>query len=318
MPYFHATAVFEASGVSLAEADRNAAALFKSLRHQRISYYEHEVVPGAGPYPPAKMLYFSAIADFDVEAASEERAGEMAEEVLENLATDEVQYVAFGLTAGEQRVRPEQKASRAREESDVEEEQEARAESGDSGARRGRGRGSRGRGRRRRGERETEGTTEEAAQELEALPETAEPEEPAQQAATDAGPHMDESPVVAADAVPPTPPSLQEQEAPSPSPKKGAVPEIPSLPPPRSSVAMRVTLAVSFHASELGLPQNGSGLPDQEELLSRATTEARRRHPELPAEVEPTHEIVSQPWGDTVLTLTWQYEVPVPSATDEA
>jgi hypothetical protein len=81
---------------------------------------------------------------------------------------------------------------------------------------------------------------------------------------------------------------------------------------------MRVTLAVSFHASELGFPQNGSGLSEREELISRGTMEARRRHSELPRDVEPTPEVVIQPWGDVVLTLTWQYDVPVPSATEGA
>ena len=49
-----------------------------------------------------------------------------------------------------------------------------------------------------------------------------------------------------------------------------------------------------------------------------ATAEARRRHPELPADLTPESEVVSQPWGDTVLTLTWHYDVPVPSAVDAA
>src|SRR5215475_11139068 len=150
MPYFHAIAVFEATGDSLEEADRHAAALFRSLRHQRVSYYEHDAAPAAGPYPPAKTLYFSIIADFDVDAPSEERAGEIAEEALEALASDDVQYVAFGLTAGEQRVRPGRKAQRAEDEAEEEAGPETQAED-EARARKGRGRGSRGRGRKRRG-----------------------------------------------------------------------------------------------------------------------------------------------------------------------
>jgi len=81
---------------------------------------------------------------------------------------------------------------------------------------------------------------------------------------------------------------------------------------------MRVTLSVTLHASELPVPTNGSTLPDQAELIALATAEARRRHPELPADITPESEVMSQPWGDTVLTLTWHYDVPVPSAIDAA
>ncbi len=81
---------------------------------------------------------------------------------------------------------------------------------------------------------------------------------------------------------------------------------------------MRVTLTVTLHASELPLPTNGSAWPEQQELLRMATAEARRRHPELPAEVTPECEVVSLPWGDTLLALTWHYDVPVPSSADAA
>jgi hypothetical protein len=80
---------------------------------------------------------------------------------------------------------------------------------------------------------------------------------------------------------------------------------------------MRVTLTVTLHASELALPANGVTLPEPEELIGLATAEARRRHPELPAEINPDCKIVSLPWGDTLLTLTWHYDVPVPSSTED-
>ena len=79
---------------------------------------------------------------------------------------------------------------------------------------------------------------------------------------------------------------------------------------------MRVTLSVSLRASELSPPINGAALPDREELLALAMAEARRRHPELPADIAPEPAAVSQQGGETVLTLTWHYNVPVPSATD--
>jgi hypothetical protein len=79
---------------------------------------------------------------------------------------------------------------------------------------------------------------------------------------------------------------------------------------------MRVTLSVSLRASELSPPINGAALPDREELLALAMAEARRRHPELPADIAPEPAAVSQQGGETVLTLTWHYNVPVPSAAD--
>ena len=75
---------------------------------------------------------------------------------------------------------------------------------------------------------------------------------------------------------------------------------------------------MSFRASEFGLLANGASSLDQDEFLARAIAESRTRHPELPAEIAPTHEIIVQPWGEVILTLTWAYDVPVPSAAEEA
>ena len=94
--------------------------------------------------------------------------------------------------------------------------------------------------------------------------------------------------------------------------------DAPPEPPPRSSAFMRVTLTMSFRAVELGVQANGDGALDQDEFLARAIAEARSRHPEVPADATPTHEVVAQPWGETVLTLTWAYDVPVPSALADA
>jgi hypothetical protein len=80
---------------------------------------------------------------------------------------------------------------------------------------------------------------------------------------------------------------------------------------------MRVTLAVTVRAFELTQRTNGAGVSDQQELTALAITEARRRHPELPADVAPVLQFSPLPQGDTLLTLTWHYDVPVPSASEE-
>src|SRR5713226_5612795 len=146
MPYFHAIAVFEACGSSSAEADRAAAALFKTVRHPRVRYYEHDTSGGLGPSPKTAPLSFTVIADFDVEAGNEESAADIVEEILDSLSTEAIQYFAHGITAGEQRVRPEQRAQHAAEPAP---EREAHLERGDREERGGRKRGPRGRGRRR-------------------------------------------------------------------------------------------------------------------------------------------------------------------------
>jgi hypothetical protein len=316
MPHFHATAVFEAKGTSLEEVDRTAASVFRSLHYNRIHYYEHDVTAGGGPYPSSKTLYFSVIAEFDVDAGTEDKAGELAADALESLATDDVQFIAFGLTQGEQRVRPAERAPR--EEAEPERRQEARVEEGETEERKGKKRGSRGRGRKRKGEREGEAVYDEG---VESAPvqaaEAGEPEiEAAEEAMTPAASAVVERPLVE------TPLEVLTTSIDKVEPETRPItyyiePEEVS-PPPRSSEAMHVTVAVSFRASELGFQPNGSGSIDREELLSRAVAEARSRHPELPTDVAPTHEVVIQPWGEVVLTLMWAYDVPVPSATEEA
>ncbi len=302
MPYFHATAVFEARGAFAEEADRAAAALLKTLRHPRIQYYEHETSGGAGPYRPAGPLYFTVVADFDVEAPGEEGAADMIEDVLDSLSTDTIQYCAHGITAGERRVRPEQRVAPAPEQ---ESEREARSEQEERG---GRKRGSRSRGRRRGGVREAESPREEEpTTPLSSSPQAGSAQLPAQIETVPLATPVEEE----------TGAETRTQERKQPAPVTYAEVEAP-LPPPRSSAAMRVTLAVTLRASELPRPTNGSVFPDQQELIHLATAEARRRHPELPEEISPECKIVSLPWGEVVLTLTWHYHVPVPSAADTA
>ena len=87
MPYFHATAVFEPRGASVEEADRTAAAFFKTIRHPRVRYYEHDTSGGLGTSQKTDSPYFTVIADFDVEAGNEESATDIVEEVLDALST---------------------------------------------------------------------------------------------------------------------------------------------------------------------------------------------------------------------------------------
>ncbi|MGH8005660.1 MAG: hypothetical protein ACREQ3_01475, partial [Candidatus Binatia bacterium] len=217
MPHFHATAVFEARGSSPEETDQRAATLFKTLRHPRVLYYEHDTSGGLGPYPPAKARYFTVIADFDVEAQGEERAADMVEEVLDAFSPDDMQYLTHGLTPGEQRVRPEQHAPR---EADREPERKTRSQRDGQEDRRDRRRGSRGRGRNRDAERETRAPHE---QESQAVPTARQEEEPpATPVQTKAFPFPEESVTVTTKAFPSpqesvaastaTQPASQEQE----------------------------------------------------------------------------------------------------------
>ena len=300
MPYFHATAVFEARGSSPDEVDRTATALFRTIRHPRVRYYEHDTSAGMSTASKSAFLYFTVIADFDVEAGNEESATDLVEEVLDVLSNETVQYFTHGITAGEQRVRPEPRAQHR--------DAPVREAQVDQGERGGRKRGTRGRGRRRGGAREAEEIREE---ELEAAPTTSLLEEQAETVSTIAlSPEISDEASAAVEVRVP---------APEPSPPAPTLVEAePPLSPPRSSTAMRVTLTVTLHASELTLPTDGSALPEQDELINLAMTEARRRHPELPAADTSECQVVSLPWGDTLLTLTWHYDVPVPSSTDAA
>ncbi|MEW6300334.1 MAG: hypothetical protein AB1671_21785 [Thermodesulfobacteriota bacterium] len=292
MPYFHALAVFEVRESSAEGADRAAAALLKAIRHPRVLLYEHDTSGGLGPYASAAAMYFSVLADFDVEAQTEERAADLVEEVLEDLSTDTIQFLAVGLTPGERRV-----AHKAQP------EEERRPEQGGRDERGGKGRRPRGRGKKREAQRETEVPREDTPLST-PEPETVPP-------AARVGPPSAQTQEPARVVVQPTG-TAEAPVTPLPRPVEVEAP----LPPPRSSPSMRVTLSVSLHVSEL-IPQfNGSALPEEQELLTLALAEARRRYPELPAGLTPDAELVSHPWGETILTLTWRYDVPVPSAEE--
>jgi len=304
MPYFHATAVFESRGTSLEEAERTAAALLTALRHPHIQYYEHDTGGGLGPYPPSKSLYFTTVADFDVEAHTEEKAVDAVEEVLDSLSSEEVQYLGHGIVPGNQRVQPQQ---RTQPEDERKSEKKVQAEQGGQEEHGGKGRRSRGRRRGRGRERETDGGSEERPQES-----SPPPEEPVPVLAASSAPAV-EAPIKTRTI------SRAISEEPASSVSTSESEELGLLPPPtRSSAVMRVTLKVNLRATELARPIYGSLLPDHRELISLALAEARRRHPELPANVAPEATTSSLPAGDQLLTLTWHYEAPVPSASEEA
>ena len=340
MAYFHATAVFETRGASQEDADRAALAVFKSVRHPRVHFHEHDTNGGLGPFPPGKSLYFTTIAEFDIEAAREEQAGEIADEVLDAISTDAAQYLALGIVSGSQRVSPEQPFARDEEPLAVMAPEAARVEQEDpqedvEEPYEGKGRRPRGRRRKRGPEREARPPVEEHPQEEEAPAPLARRVPPAIPAGVEV---LDIStpsaPPPAAPVAPVVPAPREEQprtvtvselniEAPRPvtieAPRTVAISTLnieapqtislsdlfveaaPPVAPPRSSAMMRVTLTVNVKTSELS-KSNDRFLTDSD-LLALACAEARRRHPELPA-------------GDTLFLLTWHFDRPIPSASD--
>lgn len=311
MAYFHITAVFETRGASQAEAERVAAAAFPLLRHPRMQYYEHDTSGGLGPYPPGQSLYFTTMAEFDVEAYTEEKAVELAEDLLDRFSTEDLQYLGHGIIPGNQRVQPEDRRSAREEESrgaaESDEGQGDREERGSKSRRpqRGRGRG------RKSGRRDTESEMRAEEQTADTAGETANvaPES----APVDLTPEAREPDPVR----PPRARVVRNEPAPVTSPVEveEVIPSPPPPPPPRSSAAMRVTLTVNLRASEVtqSYDQGGSG---DDDLITLAVTEARRRHPELPTDVAPDSALSSLPAGDRLILLTWHYQSPVASAAE--
>ena len=258
------------------ETDRAAASLLASVSHRRLRYFEHEVVPAAAGLD-GSLPHFTVFADFDVEAQSEEKATELVDEVFDAVSTDDLQYLSHGLVSGEQRVHRSPRAA---------EDDEQEANGAPRGGRGGRRRGGRGRGRGARAE-------------APAVSPTGMPDLPA-----DSSVEQDSPALAAADDS-----AIEEIPVDTPPEEIPVEPEGPPRPPSRSSASMQVKTTVTLRASELALPANS----DSEELIALATTEARRRHPDLPGDA-PESDVSLLPWGETVLTLTWSYDVPVPSA----
>lgn len=311
MPHFHAVALFESRGSSFEAMDHAVTSLLASVSHKRLHYYEHETIEGPGPHGDA--INFVVFAEFDVEAHTEEKATDLVDDVLDEISTEEIQYFTHGLLPGKPRVRQTPRTSSQDEPDDQDADTERRDSRG------GRRRGTRGRGRSRANERGDErravsGDTAEVSAEQgvesesrEAEARYAETAEPA----PEAGPAADVPDDQSVPTAPASQPSVDAAEV-----EDLFAPEEPEPPPARSSSSMQVKTAVTLRASELGHASNGETAPDQDALLTLATAEARRRHPELPGDIAPESHITSLPWGDIVLTLTWSYDVPVPSAAE--
>ncbi|MBM4255867.1 MAG: hypothetical protein FJ147_08215 [Deltaproteobacteria bacterium] len=313
MAHFHITAVFETKGESQAEAERVAAAAFPGLRHPRLHYYEHDTSGGLGPYPPSRSLYFTTIVELDAEAYTEEKAVELAEDILDRFSTDEIQYLGHGIIPGTPRVRPEDRKAEVAEDdrratADGEEGADGQEEPRGKGRRSQRGRG-RGRGRKSdRRDKDHDRGSEERERVADASQEPA--NEIVAAAASDTTPVVGEAAPVA-----PAPVRAPREAAPPPPPLEIEEPAPPPLPPRRSSSAMQVTLTVDLRASEVSSPYAYSSMAD-DELIALAITEARRRHAEIPVDTSPDSATSALPGGDRLISLTWRYEAPVPSAAE--
>ena len=292
MPNFHALAVFEACGSSTEEIQESVSSLFASFSHQRVRYHEHELSAGPSAAPAGKSFYCMVFIDCDVDAYTEEKALDFANDAFEYISTEACQYLAFGLVPGRQRV------------------QRRREEASDTAAseRGGRRRGTPGRGRRRRDEQERDrGARQETDQ-----TQVSQGEVPSTPAAEPGETPPAPEPEIQAVAVEP-----EEVEAPTELEVDVEAGE-PPAPPPRSSAAMQVTVTVKLRASELKDALNGEVSPAQQDLVQMAIAEARNRHPEVPADVAPESESTPLPGGDTLLSLTWKYPAPVLSSKESA
>ncbi len=290
MPNFHALAVFEACGSSTEEIQATVSSLFASLSHQRVRYHEHELSEGPSVAPAGKNFYCMVFVDCDVDAYTEEKALDFANDAFEYIATETCQYLAFGLIPGRQRVQ------RRREEA-------SDADTNERGRRR---RGTQGRGRRRRDDQDRDrGVPQETEQIQVSQGESAAPPEP-EPSETPPAPEPERQAVEVEPEEVEAPTELEiDVEAGGPPP-----------PPPRSSAAMQVTVTVKLRASELKDSLNGEA--PQQDLVQMAIAEARNRHPEVPADIAPESESIPLPGGDTLLSLTWKYPAPVPSSKESA
>ncbi len=288
---FHALAVFEASGSSTEEIQEAASSLFASFSHQRVRYHEHELSAGPSAPSTANNAYCMVFVDCDVDAYTEEKALNFANDAFEYISTETCQYLALGLVPGRQRVQ------RRREES-----------SGtDVNERSGRRRGMQGRGRRRRDEQARAEETRQEKDTAPVSPREAAPPPDAEPSETPPAPEPEVQVIaVEPDAV----------EAPTELEVDAEASE-PPAPPPRSSAAMQVTVTVKLLASELQDALNGEAPSAQPDLVQMAIAETRNRHPEVPADVVPESESTPLPGGDTLLSLTWKYPAPVPSSGDD-
>lgn len=340
MPNFHALAVFEASGASTEDVQAEVSSLRGSLAHQRVRYYAHEMSesPNASA-ANAGRVHCMVFVDCDVDAHTEEKAMELAEDVFDRVSTQTCVYLALGLLPGRQRVSPQREdadATAPRSDADRDERPERQGR----GRRRG---GRRGQGRRRGAD---DRPSDERRREGDATADRPRPSRPAtrDEAAVRATREADptqavspvEPPVAAADSDARTEPNREAEplthdetsDAPDADAHVDDAPTelevaldstAPAAPSQRSSNAMQITVTVKLRASELTAAADteapAAGV-DEAELLRLAVSEARGRHPEVPADVSPECESAPLPGGDSLLSLTWKYPAPVPSSRD--
>ncbi len=320
MPNFHALAVFDACGPSTENIQEAVSSLFDAFSHPRVRYHEHEMSEGPGNSAPDKS-YCMVFVDCDVDAYTEEKALDFANDAFEHISTETCEYLALGLIPGRQRVQ-----RRGEESSET-----------DADERGGRRRSTRGRGRRRRDDQERdEGTRQETAQ-TQVRAAAARPA-----AETNETPRVQKQQnqdIRDLEVEPVETPRVQKQQKQQKQDIRAleVEPEVepveapteleveasePSAPPPRSSHAMQVTVTVKLRASELQAASqdasNDEAPPTPDDLVRMAVTEARNRHPEVPADVAPESESTSLSGGDTLLSLTWKYPAPVPSSKEDS
>ena len=306
MPDFHVLAVFEASGSSPDEIQEAVATLFDSLSHQRVRYYEHELSEGSSAPPSSGSPHYCMVfADFDVDAYTEDKAMDFAGDALDYISTETCQFLVLGIVPGKQRVQPKREEARQ----------------SDQDERGGRRRGTRGRGRRRQDSQEREAIPADPAPgdpvreaPEEALSESASQNEPVSQTNEVLLPESDVSALEMEPSAVDTSSGQAEHAEQAGHAEEGASSTPP--PPSRSSGSMRVTVTVKLRASELTDTHNGDATAEPQDLLQQAIAEARRRNPEVPADVLPESESTPLPGGDTLFSLTWKYAAPVPSAKD--
>ena len=322
MPNFHALAVFDACGPSTENIQEAVSSLFDAFSHPRVRYHEHEMSEGPGNSAPDKS-YCMVFVDCDVDAYTEEKALDFANDAFEHISTETCEYLALGLIPGRQRV---QRRGEESSEPDADERggrrhvQRRGEESSETDAdeRGGRRRSTRGRGRRRRDDQERdEGARQETGQTQvrEAAARPAAETNEAPRVETPRVQKQQNQDIRALEA------DLEVEPVEAPTELEVEASE-PSAPPPRSSHAMQVTVTVKLRASELQAvsqdASNDEAPPTPEDLVRMAVTEARNRHPEVPADVAPESESTSLSGGDTLLSLTWKYPAPVPSSKEDS
>ena len=350
MPNFHALAVFDACGPSTENIQEAVSSLFDAFSHPRVRYHEHEMSEGPGNSAPDKS-YCMVFVDCDVDAYTEEKALDFANDAFEHISTETCEYLALGLIPGRQRV---QRRGEESSETDADERggrrhvQRRGEESSETDAdeRGGRRRSTRGRGRRRRDDQERdEGARQETGQtqvraaaarpaaETNETPRVETPRvqkqqkqdirdlevEPVETPRVQKQQKQQKQDIRALEADLEVEPEVEPVEAPT---ELEVEASEPSAPPPRSSHAMQVTVTVKLRASELQAASqdasNDEAPPTPEDLVRMAVTEARNRHPEVPADVAPESESTSLSGGDTLLSLTWKYPAPVPSSKEDS